>query len=92
MTQMHGEVIEIECDDPGQAIPLLNGLGIFEEVALYGVSIHVVSADAEAHLPRISAALAEQQINVTAIARIAPSLEDVFISSAREAEKTLGVR
>jgi hypothetical protein len=29
---------------------------------------------------------------VTSAARIAPSLEDVFISSAREAEKLLGVR
>jgi ABC-2 type transport system ATP-binding protein len=92
VTQMHGEVIEIECDDPGRAIQLLNGLGIFEEVALYGISIHVVSASAEAHMLRIKSVLAENQINVTAIARIAPSLEDVFISSAREAEKVLGVR
>ena len=92
VTQMHGEVIEIDCDDPGQAIPLLTGLDIFEEVTLYGGSIHVVSATAEAHLPRIEALLAENRINVTAMARIAPSLEDVFISSAREAEKVLGVR
>jgi hypothetical protein len=34
--------------------------------------------------------LAERGITVTTIERIAPSLEDVFISSAREAEKIVG--
>ena len=37
-------------------------------------------------------ALAEADIQISSIERIAPSLEDVFISSAREAEKVLGVR
>ncbi len=92
VSQMHGEVIEIDCDDAGRAIPLLRDSGLFEEVALYGALIHVVSADAGAHIPRIEQTLQQHGIGVTGIARIAPSLEDVFISSAREAEKVLGVR
>jgi ABC-2 type transport system ATP-binding protein len=92
VTQMHGEVIEVDCDDPGQAVPVLRNLDLFDEVALYGALIHVVSKDAEAHMPQIRKTLADHNIAVKTIDRIAPSLEDVFISSAREAEKVLGVR
>ena len=90
--QMHGDVIEIDCHDAGRAVPLLRETGLFEEVALYGALIHVVSTATETHIPHIEQTLQEHNINITAIDRIAPSLEDVFISSAREAEKVLGVR
>lgn len=92
VTQMRGEVIEVDCDDPGQAVPLLRDLDMFDEVALYGALIHVVSENAEAHMPQIQKTLADHNIAVKTVDRIAPSLEDVFISSAREAEKVLGVR
>jgi ABC-2 type transport system ATP-binding protein len=73
-------------------VPILRDLDLFEEVALYGAQIHVVTNDAQTHIPIIKKALAEQGIQLTSIERIAPSLEDVFISSAREVEKVLGVR
>jgi ABC-2 type transport system ATP-binding protein len=92
VAQMHGEVIEIDCEVPGQAIPVLRELEVFEEVALYGALIHVVSADADGHIPLVHQALSAAGIAVKSVERIAPSLEDVFISSAREAEKVLGVR
>ena len=92
VTQMHGEVIEVDCDDPGQAVPLLRNLDLFDEVALYGALIHVVSENAEVHISQIQKTLADHNISVKTIDRIAPSLEDVFISSAREAEKVFGVR
>jgi ABC-2 type transport system ATP-binding protein len=93
VTQMHGEVVEIDCNNQAdQAIPLLRELNLFEEVALYGALIHVVTKNAAEHIPLIKQTLAEHGIQVNAIDRIAPSLEDVFISSAREAEKVLGVR
>lgn len=90
--QMHGDVIEIDCDDASRAVPLLRDLNLFEEVALYGALIHVVTNQAEAHMPLIRQTLADSSITVTGVERIAPSLEDVFISSARHAEKVLGVR
>ncbi|MCG3212247.1 MAG: putative multidrug ABC transporter ATP-binding protein YbhF [Anaerolineae bacterium] len=90
--QMHGDVIEIDCDDASRAVPLLRDLNLFEEVALYGALIHVVTNQAEAHMPLIRQTLADSGIAVTGVERIAPSLEDVFISSARQAEKVLGVR
>jgi ABC-2 type transport system ATP-binding protein len=90
VTQMHGDVIEIDCDDSGQAVPLLRELNVFEEVALYGALIHVVTNDTPGHIPLIEKTLTEHGLNVTSVERIAPSLEDVFISSARQAEKVMG--
>ncbi|MBI1878048.1 MAG: ABC transporter ATP-binding protein [Chloroflexi bacterium] len=89
-TKMHGDVVEIDCDDPGQAIVILRDFNIFEEVALYGSLIHVVTDNLSAHLPLIEKSLTDKGIKVTSVERIAPSLEDVFISSAREAEKLVG--
>ncbi len=92
VSQMHGDVVEIDCDDAARSVPLLRQMNLFEEVALYGALIHVVTDQAQAHIPLIEQTLTGQGITVTSAARIAPSLEDVFISSAREAEKLLGVR
>lgn len=90
ITQMHGEVVEVDTDNAGQAILLLRNLNLFEEVALYGSLIHVVTAKAREHIPLIEQTLTGHGLKVTSIERIAPSLEDVFISSAREAEKVIG--
>jgi len=89
-TQMHGEVVEINCDDAGQAIPILRALDVFEEVALYGALIHVVTNNVSEHIALIEKTLTDHNLIIASIDRIAPSLEDVFISSAREAEKTMG--
>jgi ABC-2 type transport system ATP-binding protein len=88
--QMHGDVVEIDCDDASQAVPLLRELNVFEEVALYGALIHVVTNNTSEHIPLIEKTLTEHGLSVTSVERIAPSLEDVFISSAREAEKVMG--
>lgn len=85
-TQMQGQVLEVACDRPDLAIPLLRQVGLFEEVALYGTLIHVVTADWEAHKPLIEEILARAGIQVRTVDRIAPSLEDVFIASSRRAE------
>jgi ABC-2 type transport system ATP-binding protein len=85
-TEMRGEVLEVVCDREDLAIPILRGMNLFDEVALYGDLVHVVSADAEAHGRLIREALTESGINVTSVERIAPSLEDVFISSTGRRE------
>ncbi len=90
IAQMHGEVLEINCNNAGQAITLLRNLNIFEEVALYGALIHVVTNNAAEHMPLVKKTLSGHGLTIVSLDRIAPSLEDVFISSAREAEKTLG--
>lgn len=85
---MRGQVLEIDCARPDLAISLLRRLNCFEEVALYGALIHVVADEAEALRPLIDQTLTDEGIPVHAIDRIAPSLEDVFIASARRAERS----
>ncbi len=85
--QMVGQVLEITSDQPDLAIPVLRRLGTFEEVALYGALIHVVTQEPEAHRPLIEQALHDAGVRVTAVDHIAPSLEDVFIASAHRQER-----
>ncbi len=82
-TRMRGQVLEIDCDRPGVAIPVLRGMGVFEEVALYGALIHAVASDVEVLMPDIGQRLEEVGVEVRTMDIIAPSLEDVFISSVR---------
>jgi ABC-2 type transport system ATP-binding protein len=82
-TEMRGQVLEIDCDRPELAIPALREMGAFEEVALYGAQIHAVAADVEALKPQIEQKLADVGVRLRTMDVIAPSLEDVFISSVR---------
>lgn len=85
-TKMRGQVLEIDCDQPALAIPALRAMGIFDEVALYGALIHAVAPNLEQRRPEIEAALQQAGVLVRSLDPIAPSLEDVFISSVRAPE------
>jgi hypothetical protein len=52
-----------------------------DEVALYGAQIHAVVPDAESYKGIIRDLLKTENVEVTALEWIAPTLEDVFISS-----------
>ncbi|MFC2016049.1 ATP-binding cassette domain-containing protein [Chloroflexota bacterium] len=82
--EMRGQVLEIDCDKPDLAIPALREMNAFEEVALYGALIHAVSADMELLRPQIEERLSDAGVQVRTLDVIAPSLEDVFISSVRD--------
>ncbi len=84
--EMDGQVLEVACDQPDVATLVLRQLGLFEEVALYGALVHVVTQEASAHRPLIEHALRNKGVHVTTIDPIAPSLEDVFIASVRRQE------
>jgi ABC-2 type transport system ATP-binding protein len=88
--EMQGEVLEIDCDKPALAIPALREMKAFEEVALYGAQIHAVAPDVKALRQQIEAQLARAGVQVRTMDVIAPSLEDVFISSVREPDAPLG--
>jgi ABC-2 type transport system ATP-binding protein len=83
LDKMHGQVLEIDCTRPDVAIGALREMGVFEEVALYGAQIHVVAEGITGYKSRIAQALAEADVEVHTMDVIAPSLEDVFISSVR---------
>jgi ABC-2 type transport system ATP-binding protein len=85
-TQMHGQVLEINTSDPEGGTRILKavqqqGQIPLLEVALYGAQIHVVLPDAQEHKETIRNILAQKNIRVYSLERIAPTLEDVFISS-----------
>jgi ABC-2 type transport system ATP-binding protein len=85
---MPGQVLEIDCTQPGVAIGILRGMGLFDQVALYGALIHVVAQDATAqeaaeHRARMETALREAGVEIRSMDRITPSLEDVFIASVQ---------
>jgi ABC-2 type transport system ATP-binding protein len=87
-TQMHGQVLEINTDQPEQALLALKTAKRadnfpLEEVALYGAQVHAVVPDAETGKESIRQLLAAQSVQVNNIEWITPTLEDVFISSVR---------
>ena len=89
-TKMRGQVLEIDCDQPAVAIPALRQMGVFDEVALYGALIHAVvpSLSPEGGLGEgpqhlIETTLRKAGVTIRTMDTIAPSLEDVFISSVR---------
>lgn len=82
-TKMGGQVLEIDCVQPALAIPVLRKMGVFEEVALYGALIHAIAPDVEVLKQSVARRLAEEGVQMRTMDAIAPSLEDVFISSVR---------
>ena len=85
-TQMRGDVLEINTANPDVAMRTLKaaqqrGQLPLDEVALYGAQIHAVVPSAADYQAAIQALLQAAGVEVRAIERIAPTLEDVFISS-----------
>ena len=85
-TQMRGQVLEINSPAPDAVMRVLKearetGRLPLDEVALYGAQVHVVVPDARQHQASIVQTLRAAQVPVTSIVWIAPTLEDVFISS-----------
>lgn len=85
VSEMRGQVLEVACDRPDVALATLRDTGLFDEVALYGSLLHVVTNDADAHIAVIAKVLAAAGVQEVVVARITPSLEDVFIARARAA-------
>jgi ABC-2 type transport system ATP-binding protein len=85
--RMKEEVVEIHCDRPQDAIALLEALPGVRGAALFGMGIHAVVARAEEAVPRFRKVLAEGGFPVERLERIAPSLEDVFVSLVEEKDR-----
>jgi len=85
-TQMHGQVLEINSSDPEGGMRVLKALQQqgqlpLLEVALYGAQIHAVLPEAQEYKEAIRNILIQNNIHVHSLEWIAPTLEDVFISS-----------
>lgn len=85
-TNMRGDVLEINVSDPNGAMRILknaqqSGQIPLDQVALYGAQLHAVVPSADTYKEAIRTLLVREGIQVRAIDWIAPTLEDVFISS-----------
>jgi ABC-2 type transport system ATP-binding protein len=76
---LRGALLEVDCDRPMDALGILHGLPGVEEAVLYGVVLHVIG-DPMLAADDIVEALDREGIAVRGLRRIAPTLEDVFIS------------
>jgi ABC-2 type transport system ATP-binding protein len=87
-TRMRGQVLEINSDDPERAMGVLKaaqqgGRLPRDEVAFYGAQIHAVVPDAEAFRQPVRELLEGEGVGVSSVEWIAPTLEDVFISTVK---------
>lgn len=87
-TKMRGQVLEINSDDPERAMSVLKAAQQDErlprdEVAFYGAQIHAVVPDAEAFRQPVRELLEGEGVGVSSVEWIAPTLEDVFISTVK---------
>ena len=86
---MWGQVLELKCDQPEAAMQVLQSAqaaGIIDigDLSFYGAQIHAVVPDASVVQEPIRRLLAGAGLQVTAVERITPTLEDVFIASIRQ--------
>ena len=88
LTEMRGQVLEIRVANPDHAMRVLkaaqqSGQIALDEVALYGAQIHAVVPNAYQSMGSIRDLLEAENIEIKGIDWIAPTLEDVFISSVK---------
>jgi len=92
-TLMREDVLEVVCDRPQEAVGAIEQLGGVREVALFGRGLHVVAADGAAAAGLIRGELTRRGHRLESVAKIEPSLEEVFIAliEARDrADQPLG--
>lgn len=77
---MQEDVLEVLCERPQDAMAEIDKIPGIREVALYGKGLHVVAEDAESATGGLQSVLSERGYRVDRIAKIIPSLEDVFVS------------
>src|SRR5581483_4771627 len=88
-TALRGRLLNLTCDEPRRALPLLECAPGVREVALYGTALHVL-IDSERQSPEgLRRFLSAAGVTVRDVTDIEPTLEDVFISliGARRANR-----
>lgn len=87
---MQEDVLEVVCDRPETALGGIEKLPAVKEAALFGRALHVVASDGEEAMRQVRRRLSDDGFRVERIERIAPSLEDVFVSliEARDRAET----
>lgn len=84
---MHEHILDIRCPSPQEVMDTLAQLPEVEEIALFGAGLHAVVKDPEAAEAPIAKVLADKGAAVWTIEKIIPTLEDVFVSLIKEADR-----
>ena len=78
-TALGGELLLLECDMLGPALAALQQAPGVVDASVFGNAIHVLVRDAGRSLTELPAYLAEKSLRPSALERIHPSLEDIFV-------------
>jgi ABC-2 type transport system ATP-binding protein len=76
-------ILEVRSDDPSRAAAILTELDGVEDATMFGRAVHVVAHDEATARQRIATALEREGVEVRGVARVRPTLEDVFVSLVR---------
>ena len=77
-------ILEVRSDDPSRAAAILTELDGVEDATMFGRAVHVVAHDETTARERMAAALEREGVEVRGVARVRPTLEDVFVSLVRK--------
>lgn len=77
---MHGEVLALDTPDTRHARRLLSDMPGILSVEIFGDRVHIVVDNAEKMIDPVCSRLTSGGVKATAIERIDPGLEDVFVS------------
>ncbi|MGQ9610619.1 MAG: ATP-binding cassette domain-containing protein [bacterium] len=75
-----GKLLEVVCDPLMDGLDILSKSNFVKDITLFGASLHMTVYDDEYAIPLIESELKVKNIKIQKIERIAPALEDVFVS------------
>lgn len=85
---MKDEVLDIVLPDSQDWLDKIAGIEGVKNAALFGVNIHTVVFDSAKTIPAIKEFLQKAGVKEYSVDKILPSLEDVFVSSIEEYDRT----
>ena len=85
--RMHEQILNVRCAQPQNVMERIAELPEVRDVALFGAGLHVVVKDVSAAMKAINRKFEEMGIEPEGLERIAPSLEDVFVSLIEEVDR-----
>jgi ABC-2 type transport system ATP-binding protein len=86
---LQGGIWEVLCDRPQDAILDLQGQTGIQDVSLFGLSLHIVTAEDPSVEQRITHLLKSKGYRIDRIDKIPPSLEDIFVTLIQSRERSL---
>ncbi|MDD5495667.1 MAG: ABC transporter ATP-binding protein [Candidatus Omnitrophica bacterium] len=87
---MKNDILEITMPHAENWIDKISALEVVKETSLFGAALHAVVETEKAAVPAIKAMFKKDGLKDYTIRKIMPSLEDVFVSSIENYDRTVG--